>query len=56
MVKKLTTLFATLAIAFTLSAPVFAKKHHKMKKKEAKKAHVLHAKKKGKAKGKKKGQ
>ncbi len=53
--KKLTTLFATLAIAFTLSAPVFAKKH-KMKKKEAKKGHVLHAKKKGKTKGKKKGQ
>ena len=30
--KKLTGLFATLAIAFTLSAPVFAKKHHPTKK------------------------
>jgi hypothetical protein len=53
--KKLTTLLATLAIAFTLSAPVFAKRHHP-KKKEHKKAHVLHAKKKGATKGKKKGQ
>ncbi len=69
--KKLTMLLATLAIAFTLSAPVFAKKRHTKKTvvstswNKRKKGHVVRAKKKGrqafdsygraKKKGKKKG-
>lgn len=51
--KKLLTLFATLIVAFTLAAPVYAQK------KEAGKAHEMHtrdAKSKGKKHGKKKGQ
>ncbi len=65
--KKLTALFATLALALTLGAPAFAagrpgaKKSHKtatmnQKSKSKSKKHLLHAKKKGATEGLKKGQ
>lgn len=58
--KKFLTLIATLAMATTLSMPVFAapkkhKKHHAAAQTHSKK-HMKHAKKKGAKKGKKKGQ
>jgi hypothetical protein len=63
--KKLTALFAALALAFSLGAPVFAagrsgaKKSQKtatMSQKSKSKKHQLHAKKKGATEGLKKGQ
>jgi hypothetical protein len=63
--KKLLASVATLALAFTLASPAFAKKTKKNAKAETAttkqstskgKMHLFHAKKKGATKGKKKGQ
>ena len=59
--KKLVTLFFALAVALSLSVPVFAKNHEKKAKAstastEQSQAHTKHAKKKGATEGKKEGQ
>ena len=53
--KKLLTLLATLAVAFSFTMPAFAKRGKKPKENEGK-AHKQHAKKKGATKGEKEGQ
>jgi len=58
--KKLLTVLCTLAVAFSLAMPVFAKKHQAKKEtastSEQGKAHQKHAKKKGATEGQKAGQ